>query len=171
MHISPGSHIGRIRIDALLGSGGMGEVYRGWDERLERPVAVKVLHGDKRLTPSLRGRILREAKVLSRLDHPNICRIYDVIERDDADYLVLELVDGHDLRVAMINGLARAESLGILLQIARVLGDAHTHAIVHRDHKPENVMITNAGDVKVLDFGIDEARDAEVEDFDVPRIR
>ena len=166
MHLSPGSHIGRIRIDALLGSGGMGEVYRGWDERLERPVAVKVLHGDKRLTPSLRGRILREAKVLSRLDHPNICRIYDVIERDDADYLVLELVDGHDLRVAMIHGLTRAESLRIALQIARVLVDAHAHGIVHRDLKPENVMITNAGDVKVLDFGI-----ARLVDMDTHNVR
>jgi len=154
MHISPGSHVGRIRIDALLGSGGMGEVYRGWDERLERTVAVKVLHGDKRLTPSLRGRMLREAKVLSRLDHPNICRIYDVIERDDADYLVLELVEGHDLRVAMQHGLTRAESLRIALQIAQVLVVAHAHGIVHRDLKPENVMITSEGEVKVLDFGI-----------------
>jgi len=154
MHISPGSHVGRIRIDALLGSGGMGEVYRGWDERLERTVAVKVLHGDKRLTPSLRGRMLREAKVLSRLDHPNICRIYDVIERDDADYLVLELVEGHDLRAAMEHGLTRAESLRIALQIAQVLVVAHAHGIVHRDLKPENVMITAEGEVKVLDFGI-----------------
>jgi tetratricopeptide (TPR) repeat protein/predicted Ser/Thr protein kinase len=161
MHIAPGSHIGRIRIDALLGSGGMGEVYRGWDERLERPVAVKALHGDKRLTPSLRGRILREAKVLSRLDHPNICRIYDVIERDDADYLVLELVDGHDLRVAMSQKLTRQEALRIALQIARVLVDAHAHGIVHRDLKPENVMITPAGEVKVLDFGIARLVDAD----------
>ncbi|HJW95758.1 MAG TPA: serine/threonine-protein kinase [Thermoanaerobaculia bacterium] len=164
MQISPGSHLGRIRIDTLLGTGGMGEVYRGWDERLERPVAVKILHGDKRLTPSLRGRILREAKVLSRLDHPNICRIYDVIERDDADYLVLELVDGHDLRVAMIQGLTHAESLRIALQIARVLVDAHAHGIVHRDLKPENLMITNAGDVKVLDFGIARLVDMDTHD-------
>jgi len=161
LHIDAGAHVGRIRIDALLGAGGMGEVYRGWDERLERTVAVKVLHGDKRLTPSLRGRILREAKVLSRLDHPNICRIYDVIERDDADYLVLEFVEGHDLRVAMQQGLTRAESLRIALQIASVLVDAHAHGIVHRDLKPENVMITPAGEVKVLDFGIARLVDME----------
>ena len=166
MHISPGSHVGRIRIDALLGSGGMGEVYRGWDERLERTVAVKVLHGDKRLTPSLRGRMLREAKALSRLDHPNICRIYDVIERDDADYLVLELVEGHDLRAAMLQGLSRAESLRIALQIAQVLVVAHAHGIVHRDLKPENVMLTDAGEVKVLDFGI--ARLVETDTHSIP---
>ncbi|HEX7807184.1 MAG TPA: protein kinase, partial [Thermoanaerobaculia bacterium] len=79
MSLPPGTRIGRIRVDALLGSGGMGEVYRGWDEKLERAVALKVVHADKRYSAAIRGRFLREARVLSQLDHPHICRIYDVL--------------------------------------------------------------------------------------------
>ncbi len=146
--------IGRIRVDSLLGAGGMGEVWRGWDEKLERAVALKVVHADKQLHAAVRARFLREARVLSQLDHPNICRIHDVLERDDGDYLVLELVEGSTLRARMESGLTKAEALDIVLQIARVLAVTHARGIVHRDLKPENIMLTPAGEVKVLDFGL-----------------
>jgi len=151
--------IGRIRVEALLGSGGMGEVYRGWDEKLERAVALKVVHSDKRLNAAMRARFLREARVLSRLDHPNICRLYDVLEREDGDYLVLELVEGTTLRARMENGLSKSEAVDVALQVARVLAATHARGIVHRDLKPDNVMITAEGVVKVLDFGLARATD------------
>ena len=146
--------IGRIRVDALLGAGGMGEVWRGWDEKLERAVALKVIHGEKQVHAAVRARFLREARVLSQLDHPNICRIYDVLEREDGDYLVLELVEGTTLRARMERGLTKPEALDIVLQIARVLAVTHARGIVHRDLKPENIMLTPDGQVKVLDFGL-----------------
>jgi tetratricopeptide (TPR) repeat protein len=154
MPLESGTRIGRIRVDALLGAGGMGEVWRGWDEKLERAVALKVIHADKQMHAAVRARFLREARVLSQLDHPNICRIYDVLERDDGDYLVLELVEGTTLRSRIEAGLGRAEALDIALQVARVLAVTHARGIVHRDLKPENIMLTPHGQVKVLDFGL-----------------
>jgi tetratricopeptide (TPR) repeat protein len=154
MPFEPGSRLGRIRIDALLGVGGMGSVYRGFDERLERAVAVKEIHAAAQSSSAVRTRFLREARALSQLDHPNICRIYDVLERVDGDYLILELIEGETLRERMTRGLARDEALRIALQVARVLVAAHGRGIVHRDLKPDNVMLTAAGEVKVLDFGL-----------------
>jgi len=161
MPLAVGSHVGRIRIDALLGAGGMGEVYRGWDEKLERAVALKSITSERRLSPALRARFLREARVLSKLDHPNICRIWDVLELVDGDWLVLELIDGPTLRERMDKGLSRQESVEIALEIARVLAVAHGRGIIHRDLKPENVMQTASGVVKVLDFGLARAVEAE----------
>jgi tetratricopeptide (TPR) repeat protein len=154
MTLDSGTRIGRIRIDDLLGTGGMGEVYRGWDEKLERAVALKVVHADKRLSTAMHNRFLREARVLSKLDHPNICRIYDVLEREDGDYLVLELVEGATLRTRMREALSHREALDVALQVARVLAVTHARGIVHRDLKPDNIMLTPDGQVKVLDFGL-----------------
>jgi len=154
MMISAGRHIGRIRVDAHLGTGGMGEVYRGYDETLERPVALKVITSDRVVSSGLRTRFLREAKMLSRLDHPNICRIYDVIDEDEASYLVLELIEGRTLREAVNQELGARDAIAIALQIARALAAAHARGIIHRDLKPDNVMITASGEVKVLDFGL-----------------
>ncbi|HWW62879.1 MAG TPA: protein kinase, partial [Thermoanaerobaculia bacterium] len=160
-------HIGRIRVESLLGAGGMGDVYRGYDETLERAVALKVVSSERRVSTALKARFLREAKMLSRVDHPNICRIHDVIDQDDASYLVLELIDGRTLRGIVNEGLGRDDAIGIALQIARALAAAHAQGVVHRDLKPDNVMITASGDVKVLDFGLARLASEGVEVRDV----
>lgn len=131
----------------------MGEVYRGWDERLERRVAVKVIRSPKLLHDAARVRFLREARLLSKLDHPNICRIYDVIEDESGSYLVLELIEGRTLRAAF-NEIDAAAAVRIAETVARVLAFAHERHIIHRDLKPDNIMLTAAGEVKVLDFGL-----------------
>ena len=144
-----------IRVDRILGQGGMGDVYEGFDERLARRVALKVLNTGGLLDDDARARLIREARTLSKLDHPNICRIYDFIEDGDSDVLVLELIDGRTLQDAMAaEGLSRTEKLRIARDIASVLVAAHRAGIIHRDLKPENVMLTKSGEVKVLDFGL-----------------
>jgi len=132
----------------------MGEVYVGFDETLQRQVALKSIQADHRLSAEAKARFVREAQILSQLDHPNICKIYDFVEGEDRDYLVLELIRGRDLTVAIREGLGPAERLAIARQIAEALVAAHSEGVVHRDLKPENVMLTGAGGVKVLDFGL-----------------
>lgn len=153
MHLV-GNRVGQIRIEALLGAGGMGEVYRGFHERLERPVAVKVLRREHRLAPLVKARLLREARLLGKLDHPNICRVYDLFDDGERDFLVLELVDGERLGQRLERPLAFAERLAIARQVTSALAAAHAERIVHRDLKPDNVLFTAEGVVKVLDFGI-----------------
>ena len=149
-----GRRYGHIRVEGILGQGGMGNVYEGFDETLARRVALKVLHPDARLDGESRMRVIREARTLSRLDHPNICRIYDFIEDGDSDVLVLELIEGRTLEQALHDGLPIAEKLRIARDVASVLVAAHRAGILHRDLKPENVMLTTSGEVKVLDFGL-----------------
>jgi len=149
-----GKTIGRFRILSLLGQGGMGEVYVAEDETLGRRVALKTIRASRRLQPSAQARFLREAQVLSRLDHPNICRIYDYVEAGECDFLVLELVAGRDLEDAIDSGLSVDVQLRVAQQIADALVAAHAEGIVHRDLKPGNVVLTETGDVKVLDFGL-----------------
>ncbi|HEV7768922.1 MAG TPA: protein kinase [Thermoanaerobaculia bacterium] len=149
-----GQRFGNIRVTAAVGKGGMGEVYAGFDEKLQRKVAVKVLHSDYRLDDEARERLLREARALSQLDHPNICRIHDYIEHGESDLLVLEFIDGTTLEDALAKKMSRAEKLRIAISIAEVLVAAHRAGIVHRDLKPDNVMLTQTGEVKVLDFGL-----------------
>jgi serine/threonine protein kinase len=143
-----------------LGQGGMGEVYSGFDETLKRRVALKAIRAEHRLSAQARTRFLREAQILSQLDHPQICRIFDYVEGPDADYLVLEFIEGRSLRSAIRNGLDRSFTLRIAEQIVAVLAVAHAAGVVHRDLKPENVMVTAAGDVKVLDFGLARSGDS-----------
>ncbi len=145
--------IGSIRILERLGSGGMGAVYAGYDERLGREVAVKVLPTDH-TDPTTKARILREARALSQLDHPRICRLYEYLEGDLQDYLVLERIQGETLAAHMLRRDAKLDGLAIAEQIAEALEVAHAKGIVHRDLKPANVMITPGGGVKVLDFGL-----------------
>src|SRR5216110_2691476 len=149
-----GRSFGHIRVDRILGQGGMGDVYEGFDVRLARRVALKVLNSEGQLDEEARARLIREARTLSKLDHPNICRIYDFIDDGVSDVLVLELIDGRTLQEAMDDGLSAAEKLRIARAIASVLVAAHRAGIIHRDLKPENVMLTKSGEVKVLDFGL-----------------
>jgi serine/threonine protein kinase len=156
-----GSKVGPIRIETLLGRGGMGEVYLGFDEILERKVAVKTIRAENRLSRRAKGRFLREARLLSRLGHPAICQVYNLIETPEADFLVLEYVEGKTLRTLAAEGLDDATRLRLSEKIAAALAVAHRERIVHRDLKADNVMITPAGEVKILDFGI--ARSVEEE--------
>jgi serine/threonine-protein kinase len=149
-----GRQFGHIRVTDVVGEGGMGAVYAGHDTKLDRKVALKVLHAEQRLDEEARERLLREARALSKIDHPNICRIHDYIETGPVDLLVLEYIDGRTLQKAIEEGLTHAEKLRIALAVAEVLVCAHRAGIVHRDLKPENVMLTSAGEVKVLDFGL-----------------
>ena len=149
-----GRRYGHIRVDRMLGQGGMGEVYEGFDERLARRVALKVLNREGQLDEEARARLIREARTLSKLDHPNICRIHDFIDDGANDVLVLELIDGRTLQEAMNDGLSSADKLRIARDIADVLVAAHRAGVIHRDLKPDNVMLTKSGQVKVLDFGL-----------------
>lgn len=174
----PDSKVGPIRIEALLGRGGMGEVYLGFDEILERKVAVKTIRPENRLSRRAKGRFLREARLLSRLGHPAICQVYNLIETPDADYLVLEYVEGQTLRqLAGENGgegLDEAARLRLSEKIAAALAVAHRERIVHRDLKADNVMITPTGEVKILDFGIarslEEESGAPFPELDLPEV-
>jgi len=149
-----GTTLGHIRVVDVLGKGGIGEVFVGYDEKLKRKVALKAVHHAQRGNLEVRARFLREARVLSQLDHPNICRIHDFIEGDDADYLVLELIEGTSLRVNIAKRMDRGAAMRVARQIAEVLTLAHERGVIHRDLKPDNVMITPGGDAKVLDFGL-----------------
>lgn len=149
-----GKKIDHFRVIDFIGKGGMGEVYVGYDEKLKRKVALKALRGEKRFHEQVKARLIREAQLLSKLEHPHICRIYDLIETEDADVLVLELIKGTALNKMPVNKLSRSEKLRIAVQIGEVLADAHAQSVVHRDLKPENIMINDRGDVKVLDFGL-----------------
>ena len=160
-----GRQIGPIRIEALLGRGGMGEVYQGFDTKLERLVAVKTIRTSRRLDERARAWFLREARNLSKLDHPNICRIYDLIQGRDlsddpgTDMLVLELVEGRTLDDLDPESLSWERRAEIGAGIAAALAAAHERGVIHRDLKPANVMLTDEGEVKVLDFGISRSLD------------
>ncbi len=154
VHSLVGRTVGGIRLESLLHRGGMGELYLGFDERLERRVAVKAIGSDQRLDPIARARFLREARILSQLEHPNICLLYDYVEGSETDFLVLELLEGSSLRDILDAGLSRVEALRIAISVGEALIAAHSMSVIHRDLKPENIMVTGTGQVKVLDFGL-----------------
>ncbi len=150
-----GTKIGHIRFESLLGRGGMGEVYRAVDEKLQRVVAVKTIRAEHRLSGTARARFLREARILSKLANPLICQVYDLIESEEADLLVLEFVDGETLEELRTGRrLSEREILELAARIAEALTVAHREHIIHRDLKPANIMVLPSGAVKVLDFGI-----------------
>lgn len=155
-----GTLVSHYRVLHPLGEGGMGEVYAGFDETLKRRVALKAIRPEYRLNPESRARFLREAQILSALDHPNICRVYDYTEGVDRDWLVLELIEGKNLVRAREAGFDRATTMRIAEQIASVLVATHEAGIIHRDLKPANVMLTGDNQVKVLDFGLAASRGA-----------
>jgi eukaryotic-like serine/threonine-protein kinase len=154
MPLTSGTKLGPYEIVAPLGAGGMGEVYRARDTRLDRDVAVKVLSGHFVSAPSLKERFDREARTISQLSHPNICRLYDVGSQDGFDYLVMECLEGETLADRLNRGpLPLEEVLRYGAQIADALDKAHQQGVVHRDLKPGNIMLTKSG-AKVLDFGL-----------------
>jgi eukaryotic-like serine/threonine-protein kinase len=160
MPLTASTKLGPYQIESLLGAGGMGEVYRARDTRLDRTVAIKILTQGLSDTPEVRQRFEREARAVSSLSHPHICVLYDVGNQDGIEYLVMEYLEGETLAARIAKGpLTTAELLRYAAQIADALDKAHRKGIVHRDLKPANVMLTKTG-AKLLDFGL--AKDEEI---------
>src|SRR5688572_11245696 len=155
MPLEPRSRLGSYEIVSLLGRGGMGEVYRARDLKLNRDVAIKVLPDQLSQDSERLGRLRREAQVVAALSHPNIAQIYGVEDSNGLPALVLELVEGPTLADRISDGpLAIPEALEIASQIANALEAAHERGVIHRDLKPANIKLTANGVVKVLDFGL-----------------
>ena len=154
MPLGPGSRLGPYEIVALIGSGGMGEVYRARDTRLDRQVAIKVL-AERRERDRIAGeRVEREARILSQLNHPFICQLFDLGHVGERPFLVMEYLRGRTLAQRLRDGrLPFDEALQYGIQIADALDVAHRHGVVHRDLKPDNIMLTDSG-IKLLDFGV-----------------
>src|SRR5512146_3188254 len=160
MTLAPGSSIGPYEIVALLGSGGMGAVYRARDHRLQREVAIKVLAPGVLADDEARERFRREALALARFNHPSIAAVYDLGADGDADFIVMECVPGHTLAERLEGGpLPVREALTMAVEVASALEEAHEHGVVHRDLKPANVIMTPKGRAKVLDFGVAKLRE------------
>ena len=158
---TPGTRIGPYEIVSLLGRGGMGEVYRARDSRLQRDVALKLLPSAVAADPDRLARFTREAQLLATLNHPQIAAIYGVEEGVSGAALVLELVEGRTLADRISDGpIPLDESLAIARQIAEALEAAHESGIIHRDLKPANIKLRADGTVKVLDFGLAKAMTA-----------
>ncbi|CAM2066585.1 Non-specific serine/threonine protein kinase [Sulfidibacter corallicola] len=164
--IQVGSQLGRFQVVERIGQGASGEVFRGYDDMLARPVALKVLRRKHRMTRLGRTRFLREARALSTLNHPSICSIYDFLEIDREDLLILEYIDGESMkhRLERESEVALATRLDWALQLVEAMAVAHQANIVHRDLKPDNLLITKDDRLKILDFGLAVARDAEPEE-------
>jgi serine/threonine protein kinase len=154
MALASGTKLGPYEIQSPLGAGGMGEVYRAKDTRLDRTVAVKILPAHLSDNPEARQRFEREARTISSINHPNICTLHDVGSQDGVTYLVMEHVDGEPLDVRLQKGpLPLKQSLECAMQICDALEKAHRAGIIHRDLKPSNIILTAAG-AKLLDFGL-----------------
>ncbi|MEE8368483.1 MAG: serine/threonine-protein kinase, partial [Thermoanaerobaculia bacterium] len=150
-----GTKLSHYKVTAKLGVGGMGEVYRALDTKLDREVAIKVLPEEFTKDPERLARFEREAKVLASVNHPHIAAIYGFEQVHDEHYLVLELVEGENLAEKQKRGrMSLDEALDLARQMAVGMEAAHERGIVHRDFKPANVMVTPQGTVKILDFGL-----------------
>ena len=149
-----GSRLGPYEILAQIGAGGMGEVYRARDTRLDRIVAIKVLPVHLADRPELRERFQREARTIASLNHPHICTLYDVGHQDGTDYLVMEYLEGETFAQRLLNGpLPMEQVLQYAIEIADALDKAQRKGVTHRDLKPGNIMLTKSG-AKLLDFGL-----------------
>ena len=147
--------LGPYEILSPIGAGGMGEVYKARDTRLDRTVAIKVLPEHVAADPDLKQRFEREAKTSSSLNHPHICTLYDIGNQDGIDFLVMEYLDGETLAQRLEQAvLPLDQALKIAIEIADALDKAHRQGIVHRDLKPGNIMLTEQDHVKVMDFGL-----------------
>ncbi len=154
MALTTGTKLGPYEIVGTVGAGGMGEVYRARDTRLDRSVAVKVLAGHLSSSPELKQRMEREARTISSLNHPHICRLYDIGSQNGVDFLVMEFLEGETLAEKLRKGpLALPEIYKIGIAVAEALAAAHKSGIVHRDLKPGNIMLTESG-AKLMDFGL-----------------
>ena len=154
MALTSGTKLGPYEIQTPLGTGGMGEVYRARDTRLDRAVAIKVLASHLSSSPELKQRMEREARAVSSLNHPHICHLYDIGSQDGTDFLVMELVEGETLAERLRkSAMPLAETIKVGIDIAEALAVAHRHGIVHRDLKPGNIMLTKTG-AKLMDFGL-----------------
>ena len=159
MGLSRGARLGPYEILAPLGAGGMGEVYRARDSRLGREVAVKILPPHLSADPQALARFEREACIVAALSHPNIVVLYDIGSDHGVSYAVSELLEGETLRSRLRRGaLPPQEAAEIGAAIAEGLAAVHSRGVVHRDLKPENIFLTSAGRIKILDFGLAQAR-------------
>ncbi len=162
--LATGTRLGPYQIEALAGSGGMGQVYRARDERLGRSVAIKVLPPSLAVDAQARERFEREARLVATFNHPHICSVHDVGRQGEMSYLVLEFLAGSTLADRLkawpTRPLPLAEALGYAIQIADALDTAHRHGVIHRDLKPSNIMLTESG-AKLMDFGIGKFRDGD----------
>jgi eukaryotic-like serine/threonine-protein kinase len=155
MALAPGSKLGPYEVIALIGAGGMGEVYRARDPRLNREVAIKVLPADRVSDDDRRRRFVQEAHAASALNHPHIITIYEIESANGIDFIVMEYVRGKSLDALIPrHGMRLGEVLRIAIPVADALAAAHARGIIHRDLKPANVMVGTDGAVKVLDFGL-----------------
>ncbi|MFQ5599203.1 MAG: protein kinase [Candidatus Krumholzibacteriia bacterium] len=162
MAVEPGQTLTHYRLVEKIGEGGMGQVWKAVDTKLNRAVALKILPAHVSVGAERRLRFRREAHAAAALNHPNIAVIHEVDEQEGLDFLVMELVEGRTLRERITRGpLSPKEWVKVALPIAEGLGHAHRHGIVHRDLKPDNVMITSDGQVKLLDFGLARLLEAE----------
>jgi eukaryotic-like serine/threonine-protein kinase len=157
--LASGDHLGPYEIVRLLGSGGMGDVYLGRDPRLEREVALKVLSSDMSADQEWRKRLLREARAVSALNHPNICTIYEIGSAEGRDYICFEHIQGQRLDALLGDGgLSLERLLELALPLAEALAYAHGKGVLHRDLKPANIMVSDLGSPKVVDFGLAKVR-------------
>jgi TolB-like protein/Flp pilus assembly protein TadD len=168
--LSAGTKLGSYQIVAPLGSGGMGEVYRARDSKLDRDVAIKVLPQTVANDPDALARFEREAKAVAALSHPNILAIHDFGTQDGVTYAVTELLEGETLRGKLdaVNAISQTQAVNWAEQIAKGLAAAHSKGVVHRDLKPENVFVTKDGHVKILDFGLAKRADQAAEQTNAP---
>jgi serine/threonine protein kinase len=154
MGITSGTKLGPYEIQSPLGAGGMGEVYRARDTRLDRTVAIKILPAHLTDNPEAKQRFDREARAISSLNHPNICTLYDVGHQDGTDYLVMEFLEGETLASRLAKGALPPEQvLKYVIEICEGLEKAHKTGVIHRDLKPGNIMLTKTG-AKLMDFGL-----------------
>jgi len=155
MAVNSGTKLGPYEISAAIGTGGMGEVYRPRDSRLNRDVAIKVLPATFSSDPERLHRFEQEALAAAALNHPNILAVYDIGTQDGAPYIVSELLEGESLRERLRPGpIPVRKATEFAVQIAKGLAAAHDKGIVHRDLKPENIFVTRDGRIKLLDFGL-----------------
>src|SRR5437588_3734258 len=154
MPLSPGTRLGPYEIVAAIGAGGMGEVYRARDTRLDRTVAIKIVSEAAAADPQFRERFEREARAISRLTHPHICTLYDVSRHGALDFLVMEYLEGESLADRLHKGALPIDQVfPYAIEIADALDKAHRAGIIHRDLKPANIFISKSG-TKLLDFGL-----------------